>query len=156
MIPGKRFAQLSPNDLTWKDCSGIGPAKLLNEKLRRWNFFDECILWDFHSTRFGYGLDLAINYIWDKDGCVRQDTLEKPLLYIFHLLGVESIRLAAGLTSDMKADPGAIEWGFAEVARVEAFESPAGCGLSIKWEGTRRLDIEFNDYILLSPEGHPL
>jgi hypothetical protein len=56
----------------------------------------------------------------------------------------------------MKADPGMIDWGFAEVARVEAFESPAVCGLSFKWEGTRRMDLEFNDYILLSPEGDPL
>lgn len=131
-------------------------AQLLNEKLKRWNFFSECILWNFHSTRFGYGLDLAINYIWNKDGHVREDTLEKPLLYVFQLLGVESIHLVAGLTPGMKADPGAIDWGFAEVARVEACESSAGCGLSIKWEGARRLDLEFNDYILLSPESHPL
>jgi hypothetical protein len=147
---------LRPDDLTRKGRSGISPAKLLNEKLKHWNFFGECILWEFHSTRFGYGLDLAINYIWDKGGRVRQDTLEKPLLYVFQLLGVESIRLTAGFTSGMKADPGAIDWGLAEVARVEAFESPAGCGLSVKWEGTRRLDIELNDYLFLSPEGHPL
>jgi hypothetical protein len=132
------------------------PAQLLNEKLRRWNFFGECIIWDFHSTRFTYGLDLAINYVWDEAGRVREDTLEKPLLYVFQLLGVEAIRLTADLTSGMKADPGMINWGFAEVARVEAFESAAGCGLSIRWEGARHLDLEFNDYILLSPEGHPL
>lgn len=131
-------------------------AQMLNEKLKRWNFFGECILWDFHSTRFGFGLDLAINYIWDKDGRVREDTLENPLLYIFQLIGVESLRLVAGLTAGMKADPGMIDWGFAEVSRVEAFESAAGCGLSVRWEGKRRLDLEFNDYILLSPEGHPL
>jgi hypothetical protein len=131
-------------------------AQLLNEKLKHWNFFGECILWEFHSTRFGYGLDLAINFIWDKDGRVREDTLEKPLLFIFHLLGVESLRLVGDLTSGMKADPGMINWGFAEVSRVEAFESPAGCGLTFKWEGARRLDLEFNDYTLLSPEGRPL
>jgi len=105
-------------------------AQLLNDKLKRWNFFDECILWEFHSTRFGYGLDLAVNLIWDKDGRVREDALEKPLLFIFHLLGVESLRLLADLTSGMKADPGMIDWGFAEVSRVEAFESSAGCGLA--------------------------
>lgn len=129
---------------------------MLNEKLKLWNFFGECILWGFHSTRFGYGLDLSLNYVWDGDGHVREDTLEKPLLYTFQLLGVESIRFAAGLTSGMKADPGMIDWGYAEVARVEAFESAAGCGLSVKWEGKRRLDLEFIDYMLLSPEGHPL
>lgn len=131
-------------------------AQLLNEKLKRWNFFGECILWEFHSTRFGYGLDLAINYVWDDNKNVREDVLEKPLLFVFHLLGIDSIHLSAGLTPGMKADPGMIDWGFAEVARVEAFESAAGCGLSIRWEGGRRFDIEFNDYILLSPEGHPL
>lgn len=131
-------------------------AQLLNEKFVRWEFFGECILWDFHSTRFGYGLDLAINYVWDNNRNMRKDALENPLLFVFQLLGVDSIRLSAGLTSGMKADPGMIDWGFAEVARVEAFESAAGCGLSVRWEGDRRLDVEFNDYILLSPEGHPL
>jgi hypothetical protein len=132
------------------------PAQLLNEKLRRWDFFGECILWNFHSTRFGYGLDLAINYVWNSNKNVREDTLENPFLFVFHLIGVDSIRLSGGLTSGMKADPGMIDWGFAEVARVEAFESAVGCGLSIRWEGKRRLDVEFTDYILLSPEGHPL
>jgi len=131
-------------------------AQLLDEKLKRWNFFGECILWEFHSTRFGYGLDLAINLIWDTNGRVREDALEKPLLFIFQLLGIESLRLVGDLTSGMKADPGMINWGFAEVSRVETFESPAGCGLTFKWEGARRLHLEFNDYILLSPEGHPL
>ena len=28
---------------------GLG-ARLLNEKLRHWNFFDECILWVFNSV----------------------------------------------------------------------------------------------------------
>jgi hypothetical protein len=132
------------------------PAELLNERLKRWDFFDESILWEFHTTHFGYGLDLAINYVKDDNRKVREQALEKPLLFVFQLLGVESIRLAAGLTPGMKTDPGMIDWGFAEVARVEAFESGAGCGLSIKWEGERRLDLEFNDYILLSPDGHPL
>ena len=77
-------------------------------------------------------------------------------MYVFQLLGVDSIRLISGLTSGMKADPEMINWGFAEVARIEAFDSSAGCGLTIKWEGARRLDIEFSDYVLLSPEGHPL
>jgi hypothetical protein len=131
-------------------------AQLLNEKLKLWNFFGECILWEFHSTHFGFGLDLAINFIWDKDGRIREDALEKPLLYIFHLLGIDSLHLVGDLTSGMKVDPMMINWGFAEVSRVEAFESSVGCGLTFKWEGVRRLDLEFNEYILLSPEGHAL
>jgi hypothetical protein len=103
-------------------------AELLNEKLRRWDFFGECILWEFHSTRFGYGLDLSFNYVWDTRGRVRDDVLERPMLYVFHLLGVDSIRFRADLTPGMKADPGMIDWGYAEVARVEAFEAEAGCG----------------------------
>jgi len=134
----------------------LGSVELLNSKLKRWNFFGECILWDFHSTRFGCGLDLAINYIWDKGGGVREDVLQNPLLYVFKFSGVESLRLVGNLTSGMKAAPGMIDWGFAEVSRVEAFDSSAGCGISFRWEGARRLDLEFNDYELLSPEGHPL
>jgi hypothetical protein len=133
-----------------------GPVELLNEKLKRYSFFGECILWEFHSVRFGYGLDLTINYIWDDNRNVRERVLEEPFLFVFQLLGVDSIRLVADLTPGMKADPDLIDWGFAEVARIEAFESRAGCGLSIKWEGERRLDVEFYDYILLSPKGHRL
>jgi hypothetical protein len=77
-------------------------------------------------------------------------------LYVFQLAGVESLRLLGGLTAGMQAEPEMIDLGFAEVARVEAFETPVGCGLSIKWEGARRLDLEFSDVALLSPEGHPL
>jgi hypothetical protein len=33
MIPGTRFAQLSPNDLTSKNRSGISSAKLLGARL---------------------------------------------------------------------------------------------------------------------------
>ncbi len=131
------------------------PAQLLNEKLKRWNFFSECILWEFHSTRFGYGLDLSLNYVWDGSGNIREDALERPMLYIFRLLGVDSIRFSARFKS-AHADPGMIDWGYGEVARVEAFDSAAGCGLSARWEGEQRLDVEFNDYILLSPEGNPL
>lgn len=36
------------------------------------------------------------------------------------LLNVKLKRLATGLASGMRADPGMIGWGFAEVARVEA------------------------------------
>jgi hypothetical protein len=59
------------------------PAQLLNEKLKGRNFFGECILWEFHSTRFGYGLDLSFNYVWDGSGHVREDALERPKLYVF-------------------------------------------------------------------------
>jgi hypothetical protein len=76
-----------------------GPAQLLNQKLRRRNFFGESILWEFHSIRFGYGLDLSFNYVWDSSGRVRE----------------------------------------------------------AKWEGKRRRsDVEFDDYILLSPDGRTL
>ncbi len=109
------------------------------------------------STRRVLGMAWTLPLtMWDNNRNMRKDALENPLLFVFQLLGVDSIRLSAGLTSGMKADPGMIDWGFAEVARVEAFESAAGCGLSVRWEGDRRLDVEFNDYILLSPEGHPL
>jgi hypothetical protein len=132
-------------------------ANLLNEKLRRWKFLEECILWEYRSTRFGYGLDLTFNYIWDENGRIPDDILENPRLLIFNLFGVHSLQFSSedGLGPEM--DPGMINWGYGEVARVEAFDSPAGCGISAIWEGHhRRLAVEFDDYILLSPEGHPL
>lgn len=132
-------------------------AQLLNEKLSRWKFLEECILWEYRSARFGYGLDLAFNYIWDEDGRIPDDILENPRLLVFNLFGVCSLKFSSGNRSDAEMDSGMINWGYGEVARVEAFESPAGCGLSAIWEGRHRsLDVEFDDYILLSPEGHPL
>jgi hypothetical protein len=97
----------------------------------------------------------AADEIWDGRGRVREDTLERPMLYVFHLLGVDSIRFSAGFKS-AQADPGMVDWGYGEVAGVEAFDSAVGYGLSARWEGRQRLDVEFNDYILLSPEGNPL
>jgi hypothetical protein len=132
-------------------------AQLLNEKLSRWNFLEECILWEYRSTRFGYGLDLSFNYVWDENGGIPDDILENPRLIVFNLFGIYSLTFSSGNRPDADTDPGMINWGYGEVARVEAVESPAGCGLSAIWEGRhRRLDIEFDDYILLSPEGHPI
>lgn len=98
--PGEALAKL-------QDIQSGELAQLLNEKLRHWNFFSECILWEFHSVRFGYGLDLSFNYVWDGSGGVRQDALERPMLYVFHLLGIVSIRFSADLKS-AQADPGMI------------------------------------------------
>lgn len=132
-------------------------AQLLNEKLSRWKFLEECILWEYRSTRFGYGLELSFNYVWDENGQIPDDILENPRLIVFKLFGIYSIKFSSGNKPDADTDPGMINWGYGEVARVEAFESPAGCGLSAIWEGQRRrLDVEFDDYILLSPEGHPV
>jgi hypothetical protein len=93
------------------------PAQFLNEKLKRRDFFGECILWEFHSTRFGYGLDLSFNYVWDGRGRVREDTLERPMLYVFHLLGVDSIRFSAGFKS-AQADPGMVDWGYGAAVAI--------------------------------------
>lgn len=134
----------------------MNASQILNEKLSRWRFLEECILWEFRSTRFGYGLDISFNYVWDANGRVPDDILERPALITFHLLGVDSIRFSSGRRPEAQTDPGMINWGYGEVARVEAFDAAAGCGISAIWEGRRRLDVEFNDYILLSPEGNPL
>lgn len=132
-------------------------AQLLNEKLSRWNFLEECILWEYRSTRFGYGLDLSFNYVWDENGRIPDDILENPRLVVFNLFGIFSLKFSSGNRPDADTDPGMINWGYGEVARVQAVESPAGCGLFAIWEGRhRRLDVEFDDYILLSPEGHPI
>jgi hypothetical protein len=132
-------------------------ARLLNEKLRQRKYLAECILWEYRSTLFGYGLDLSFNWVWDENGRVPHDILENPRLIVFNLFGVYSLKFSSGNRPDADSDPGMINWGYGEVARVEAFESPAGCGLSAIWEGgQRRLDVEFDDYILLSPEGHTI
>lgn len=74
---------------------------------------------------------------------------------MFNVLGICSVKFVSGIKPDSDVDPGAIDWGYGEVARVEAFESPAGCGLSAPWEGRqRRLDIELEDCVLLSPHGN--
>jgi hypothetical protein len=132
-------------------------ANLLNTKLSRWKFLEECILWEYRSRRFGYSLDVSFNYIWDENGHIPDDILENPQLLTFSLTGVRSLGFSSDDGRDPEMNPGLINWGYGEVARVEAFDSPAGCGISAIWEGhNRRLAVEFDNYILLSPEGHPI
>ena len=123
----------------------LNHARRLNEQLKRWDFFGECILWDFHLTRnlgtvwilplttYGMRVGVSARMSCRSRSCMRSSSSESILFAWLQ-----------ALTSGMKADPEMINWGFAEVARVEAFDSSAGCGLTIKWEGARRLDIEFS------------
>lgn len=125
----------------------------LTAQLECWNFFGECLLHDISLIRFGYGLELAFNYVWDQSGLqVRADILGDPLIVRLRLLGVERVAFKGALTKGMLSEPEAIGWGLSEVARVEEFgASSSKFGLSVLWEGLRRLDVEFADFELLPP-----
>jgi hypothetical protein len=119
--------------------------------LARWRYLEECLLQDMRLIDFGSGLELIFNYIWGDDGNVREDALDRVVPVTFTLSGVESLRLVGALTDAMRSDPDCIDWGLSEVARVVPFDSSVGLGLSIRWEGRRRIDIEFVKYRLASP-----
>lgn len=123
-------------------------AHLLGETLRRWDFLQECLLYDVRPVVFGFGVDLVFNLV-RPDGHVRADVLDRPELVTFRLLGVESISFVGGLTDAMRAAPEKINWGLSEVSRVEQIEVAPRLGLSVRWEGPRRLDIEFLSFEVL-------
>jgi hypothetical protein len=119
--------------------------------LQQRNFFEECLLSDVRPIKFGYGIDLVINDVWDAEGCRRSDIIERPLLTTIRLLGVDFLRFTGALTSAMKEDPEQIDWGLTEIAMVEPFEPETmPLGLSVKWEGRRRLDIQFSSFRMLN------
>lgn len=118
----------------------------LKEILEYRYFFRECILHDIRLYRFGYGIDLVFNDVRDPEGQIRPDILEHPRLVTLRLLGVDSLTFIGGLTAAMKERPDMIDWGLAEVAIVRSFDVEDGLGVSVMWEGERRLDITFSDF----------
>jgi hypothetical protein len=114
----------------------------LDEELGRWRSFEECLFHDIRIFKYGFGFDLIFNVI-RTNGAVRMQALSMPALVTCRLLGVESISFVGGLTDAMKADPERINWGLSEISRVEQIDVPSRLGLSVLWEGPRRLDAEF-------------
>jgi hypothetical protein len=128
----------------------------LREALKRWRSFEECLLVDVRFVDFGFGVDLIFNYVWNNGSGVRKDVLESPQLVACHLIGVESLRFQGGLTPGMKENPENVDWGLTEISIVRSFETEAGLGLSVVWEGKRRLDVEFFAFRMISGSAvHP-
>jgi hypothetical protein len=117
--------------------------QLLEEALGRWHSFDECLLNEMRFVRFGFGIDLVFNYIWQTKDRVRNNILDNPHLVTFGLLGVESLQFHGGLTSGLRANFDRINWGLSEVATVRAFHTHDNLGLSVLWESSRQLRVEF-------------
>lgn len=134
----------------------MGSTSILDDltaELGLWRFLEECLLHDMHFIKFGFGVELIFNYVWDEDGSsVRRDVLESPIFLALRLFGVESLLFKGSLTHGMKTRPDLIDWGLSEVACVRPFEDAGQLSLSVQWEGDRRIDIEFMSFELLPPE----
>jgi hypothetical protein len=117
-------------------------AESLAATLLRWGHFEECLLHDVRPVMFGYGLDVVFNLVRVGDR-VRENVLDSPMLLTLRLLGVDSVNFVGGLTLSMKAAPEQINWGLSEVSRVEQTRTSSDLGISVRWEGARRLDIVF-------------
>jgi hypothetical protein len=63
-------------------------------------------------------------------------------------MGVDGINFVGDLTEAMKAEPERIDWGLSEVSRVTHRDGSSPLGISVEWEGDRRLDIDFNEFEL--------
>lgn len=86
--------------------------------------FSECILCSMRFADFGTTLELGIDYIWQPDGSVRPDDAPR-LLVVLRFLLVEEARIANTLRPIHLQEPTMLNWGFAEIARVEAGEDRA-------------------------------
>lgn len=116
----------------------------LTDALEHWDNFEECLIHDVRPIRYGYGMEIVINYVW-RDGKIRPDVLQSPDLVTLRLLGVESLRLIGGLTDDMKRDPSAINWGLAEISHIVDSSSASSAAITVQWPGDRRMFVEYLD-----------
>jgi len=80
--------------------------------------FTECILESATFTDFQTTLALTFDYIWLPDGTVRPDE-EAKLLITLKLLVVQEVDWRNVLRPQATRDTKALNWGFAEVARIE-------------------------------------
>jgi hypothetical protein len=50
----------------------------------------------------------------------------------------------------MLHEPEQVNWGLSEIARVVTSPADQGIGIAVEWEGDRRIDVRFADFIITS------
>lgn len=87
--------------------------------------FSECIVDSIQVLDFGTTVVLSVDYIWLPDGSVRPD--DGPKLTVeLRARVVQEVSIQNRLNAVMMADPSALNWGFAEISRIEVNAEQSG------------------------------
>lgn len=117
--------------------------------------FEECLLREIRTTRFGTAVELRFDYVWDDDDPDGDSVAADPRPVTLRLDVVREIRFVTALPAGILAEPERADWGLTEVALVRLEDSSDLLAahrarsdvtlhhLVIEWEGDRRLDLIF-------------
>lgn len=130
-------------------------SREIGEVLKQHRSFEECLLREVRTTRFGTAVELRFGYVWDNDDPAGIRAADEPLPVTLHLELVREIRLMNELPAAVLAAPERADWGLTEVALVRLETSSELIAahharsaaplhhLVVEWEGDRRLDVVF-------------
>jgi hypothetical protein len=121
--------------------------------LRRFRFFEECIVGAIEIRHFGTVVDIAIDNIW-REGHVRRDDAEDWV----HLKmnGVQEMVIRNALTEHQLNHLDRLNWGFNEVAQVLAQPADeSNLKLVVLWEGQRRIEVSCMELEIYAPTAGP-
>lgn len=90
----------------------------MNELLKRYQNFKECIVIDFQVTNFGLTTYARVNYIWDQDGHLRKDLDQREEIVVLKFYLVQELVFFADLGPQMILSPEQINWGINEIAMI--------------------------------------
>jgi hypothetical protein len=94
----------------------------LQARIHAYADFAECIVEKVEWLNHGASISLALDYIWLADGSVRPDK-DPKLLIAITVDGVQSAHFDNRLPPVLLDDLSRINWGFAEISRIEAVRS---------------------------------
>lgn len=102
--------------------------------------FMECILHSASFTDFQTTLALTFDYIWLPNGTVRPDG-DARLFVTLKLLCVQEVDLRNSLRPVVTTDTTTLDWGFAEIARIEVKDDSRAAAYSGHSVGFHHLTV---------------
>lgn len=127
----------------------------MRELLEKHRSFEECLLREVRTARFGTAVVLRFDYIWDDDDPDGGLVADDPRVVRLRLELVREVRLVTALPAGVLAEPERADWGLTEVALVRLEDSSELLAahrersdaplhhLVVEWESDRRLDLIF-------------
>lgn len=123
--------------------------------LERHRSFEECLLREVRTARFGTAVELRFDYIWDDTDPAGSRVADEPRRVTVRLELVREAHFFNELPAGLIAEPDRADWGLTEVALVRLEESSELVGahrarfnkplhhLVVAWESDRRIDVIF-------------
>jgi hypothetical protein len=127
----------------------------MEKLLEQYRSFEECLLQEVRTARFGTAVKLYFAYIWDDDDPDGRLVADEPRTVTLCLESVREVRFLTALPAGVLAEPERADWGLTEVALVRLEESSELLTahrarsdapvqhLAVEWESDRRLDVIF-------------